>query len=224
MGHVTQPRLRHLAPVVAGALLASLQLLGSPAPAHAASTPQLLVIGDSWTEGVGDRNPSNGLGWSPVTASLLGARLTQDGKGGSGYANRTTYGDNLFGTRVYQHRDVYRWVVLQGSTNDKAYTSVLAGKANATLKAAKARYPHAVIVVVGPTAIAGSPDAATVKVNDKLRAAANAADVPFVDAIGDGWFRSGDWSRYSDAATGHPNDAAYGVIGRHLAADLGNLS
>jgi lysophospholipase L1-like esterase len=208
-------------------LLAALTLAASSAliaqPAQAATNP-LLVIGDSWTQGVGDRVSSNGLGWSPVAASLLGMALTQDGKGGSGYVNRTTYGDNTFGQRVYRHpADAYRTVIFQGSTNDKAYLSTLAANANMTLRAAKKRYPSALIVVVGPTSISGTSDAATVKVNDKLRAAAWAAGVPFIDAIGEGWFVPGDWSRYSDAATGHPNDAAYQVIGRHIADDVANL-
>lgn len=198
------------------------------APAEAA-TNDLLTIGDSWNYGVGDRDPSNGLGWSPVAASLLGARLTQDGVGGSGYVNRACFKScgGTFDQRDYHHpAGAYDIVVFQGSTNDKEvpYIGQLAGAANMTLKTAKRRHPNALIVVVGPTAINGSPNAATVKVNDKLRAAAWAADVPFIDAIGEGWFVKGDWSRYSDAATGHPNDAAYRMIGRHIAADLGNLS
>jgi len=213
-----------LAPLALPLIAASLTVA---VPAEAA-TDSLLVIGDSWTEGVGDRVSSNGLGWAPVTASLLGMPLTQDGKGGSGYVNRTTYGDNTFGQRVYRHpADAYDVVILQGSTNDKAYVSTLASNANMTLKAAKKRYPSALIVVVGPTAISGTPDAATVKVNDKLRAAAWAADVPFIDAIGEGWFRPGiAWkdNPYVDQATGHPSDAGYRVVGEHVASDVANLS
>jgi lysophospholipase L1-like esterase len=124
----------------------------------------------------------------------------------------------------YRHpADVYRTVIFQGSTNDKALLSTLASNANMTLRAAKKRYPSALIVVVGPTSISGTSDAATVKVNDKLRAAAWAAGVPFIDAIGEGWFVPGDWSRYSDAATGHPSDEGYKVIGRHIADDVANL-
>jgi lysophospholipase L1-like esterase len=194
-------------------------------PAQALTPNTLLDLGDSWSQGVGDRNPDNGLGWAPVTASLLSARLTQDGKGGSGYVNPTAYGAGTFDQRVYRHpANAYRWVVIQGSTNDRNYLSSLAGSANMTLRAAKARYPSARIVVVGPTAVNGAPDATTLTINAKLKSAASAAGVVYIDAIAEQWFRPGDWGRYSDAATGHPNDAAYTVIGKHVAADIASLS
>lgn len=207
--------------VAVACALAAIAGLAYPYPAQAAEPQTILTIGDSWNEGVGDRVTSNGLGWSPATAKALGLPLTRDGKGGSGYVNPTTYGAGVFGDRVYRHKaDGYRVVIIQGSTNDKAYLSRLAGNANWTLKAAKARYPSARLVVVGPVSISGRNDAETLAVRDKLRAAAAVAGVPFVDGIAEGWFVPGDWSRYSNAATGHPNDAAYQLIGQRVAADV----
>jgi lysophospholipase L1-like esterase len=201
------------------------------APAEA-STNDLLALGDSYTEGVGDNVPGNGEGWAPVAAKILGARLTQDGRGGSGYANPTAYGAGIFDSRLYRHpADSYRWVVIQGSTNDKKYLAAdpagYAGKVNMTVRAAKVRYPHATVVVVGPVSVSGTTDAETLRINDTLRRYAAYNHVPFIDAVGEGWFKAGmvpsSWSRYSDPATGHPNDAAYTVIGQHVAADIAGL-
>ncbi len=199
-----------------------------PFPAHAATPaltlparPRVLIVGDSYTQGVGDDDASNGLGWAPEAAAALGWQATVDGRGGSGYVNPTTYSAGTFASRLWRHpANGYDLIVIQGSSNDQHYSAtVLAGAVNMTLRTVRRRYPSAKVVMVGPTNPYGNT-ANYATVDAKLKAGAVRYGVPFVDPMVEGWFVAGDGAKYANQADGHPSDAGYKVIATRFVADV----
>ena len=186
--------------------------------------PAVLLIGDSYTEGVGAVPLANGYAYK--VAEPLGWTLTRDGRGGSGYVNPTGYGAGVFGDRLPTFpADAYDLVVLQGSSNDMKYPSAeIATNVAAALRTVHDRFPHAEVLLVGPTNPYGSPLPDLVRVNELVRAAAVERGIAFVDPITEEWFVPGDGRWAANPANAHPSNAGYQRIADRLVADVRSLS
>lgn len=206
-------------------------LLSAALPAHAATRPRVLIVGDSYTEGVGDE-PTHAGYVTDLARTHPAWTITRDGRGGSGYRNPTTYQAGTFATRInrryYAHPQVgYDLIVLQGSSNDQKYTSTqLAGAVNMTLRTVERRYPHARTVMVGPTNPYGKPGPDLWRVNAKLHQYATIHTVPYIDPLSEWWFVPGDGARYATPTGpghGHPNRAGYAHYADRLTTALGRI-
>ncbi len=186
--------------------------------------PRVLLVGDSYTEGIGAVPLANGF--ANKIAEPLGWTLTQDGKGGSGYVNPSSYGAGTFASRLPGHpADGYELVVIQGSSNDVKYDSAqLDAGIRTTLDVVRARYPHAQVLMVGPTSPYGNPSADLVRVNAEVKAAAAADGDLFIDPIADRWFVPGDGSWAANPANGHPSNAGHQLIADRFVQDVQALS
>lgn len=182
--------------------------------------PKVLLLGDSYTEGVGASPKTNGYAFK--VAAPLGWTLTIDGKGGSGYNNPTTYGAGTYADRlVKQPADAFDLVVLQGGSNDDRYDSVtVKPMIEKALNVVASRFPKAKLVVVGPSNPYGSANADRLRINDLLVSVLAPRSVPYVNPIAEKWFMPGDGSMFADAASGHPSNAGHAHLRSLFVRDM----
>jgi acyl-CoA thioesterase-1 len=199
----------------------------SPTPSAAATTqppkielpaePVLLILGDSYTEGVGADRPEQG--WAYLVAGELGYPTDIDGVGGTGFAWGGGAQDELNGEYETRLREidanpafVPNVLILQGGQNDSAVANpeeVRAATAQ-TIEAARRFWPGVQVVVLGPSA--PQPLAEELRtVNSAVRAGAAAADAPFIDAVEGNWFTSANSPGF-DADGGHTNTAGHAYL------------
>ncbi|MDT0196976.1 SGNH/GDSL hydrolase family protein [Arthrobacter sp. AB6] len=187
--------------------------LGIELPAE----PVLLILGDSYTAGVGADQPDQG--WAYLVAAELGYPATVDGAGGTGFA----WGGGAQDEQGEEYEVRLRRIaanpafvpnvlVLQGGQNDAAVRNpaeVEAATAQ-TIEAARRFWPGVQVVVLGPSA--PRPLAEELRgVNSAVRAGAAAVNAPFIDAVEGNWF-TGANSPGFDADGAHPNTAGHAHI------------
>lgn len=210
-----------------GALGASLAVVATPSQAASRlslpANPRVLVLGDSYTEGLGADPLTNG--WAYLIGAPLVWQVTVDGKGGSGYANPTTYGAGTFAQRLNKRLSTYPTVaydliVLQGSSNDQKYLSTLAADIKTTIRKTRKLYPSAQILMLGPTTPYGNPGPDLLAVNDRLKRAASTYKINFINPLGEKWFVPGDGSWAANPTNGHPNNAGHAHIAQRFVEDV----
>lgn len=188
---------------------------GAPALPTAPDSIRAVILGDSYTVGVGASE-----GYVSDLALLMGWDITGAGEAGTGYVNssdvpgRARYAERL-PVVVEAAPDI---VLVQGSTNDGGVPpEELRAAAGELYRALHASLPDARIVVVGPlrppTADPGQVD----MVRSVLASAAAQAGLPFIDPVAQGWLSPGD-GLFADGL--HPDDAGYDQLALRLAGDL----
>ncbi|MFB6610940.1 SGNH/GDSL hydrolase family protein [Agromyces sp. NPDC056379] len=124
-------------------------------PAHIAEGAEVLVIGDSYTEGYGI---APGTDWAHIAAADRGWQATIDGVSGTGFTQGTAADGRTgldYASRVHLHAEgaaSYDLVVLQGGLND-LFVPADTERDNviAAVDAARAAWPEADVIVFGPT-------------------------------------------------------------------------
>lgn len=199
----------------------------APAPTATATAPQpgielpaepvLLVMGDSYTAGVGADQQDQG--WAYLVARQLGYPTNIDGVSGTGFAWGGGGQDELAGEYENRLREtaanpafVPNVLALQGGQNDSQVPNaeeVTAATAQ-TIEAARRFWPGVQVVVLGPSA--PQPLAEELRgVNTAVRAGAAAAGAPYIDAVEAGWFTTANSPGF-DADGAHPNSAGHAYI------------
>lgn len=146
------------------------------------SGPTLVVIGDSYSEGV-----DNTVVWPQLLAEKRGYRLVNMSIGGTGYLNgafATTFGDRI------KSSDVERpsIIIFAGSRNDILFAPAeVRAAAREAFAAAQDRFPDARIVAVGPIWDSTAPADEVRAINSAVSQAAEASGVEFVDALEADW-------------------------------------
>lgn len=188
-------------------------------PAH----PDVLVLGDSYTEGYGAEPETKG--WAYLIGKRLGWRVTVNGIGGTGYVNpgprnQGTYLQRLPGLAGRP----FDLVVLQGGSNDRdvSYPALQSALAT-TVEAVRTTFPGTAVLLVGPATPYGKPDRPRVLVQCVLAGYAAQQHVPFIDPIGETWFVDGDGDRYANPTNGHPSNNGYRRIASRFETDVGVL-
>lgn len=244
-------RLGTLAVAVLSALVLALTLaslragtssLSGPQPSIATLTPRppaaaplalppdarVLIVGDSYTEGWGATPTSKGYAY--LVGEPLGWRVTSDGVGSTGYTNSGLKKQGTYEQRVQKApARKFDLVVLQGGSNDEgAKASDLELAVDATIHTAQQRYPTARIVLMGPVDPHGSGSSSRGAVNAVLTRYARAHSLPFVNPMGERWFKPQDAADLiggpSSPAQGHPNNAGYARIAERFVEDIKRLS
>ncbi|WP_411374060.1 SGNH/GDSL hydrolase family protein [Arthrobacter sp. MPF02] len=179
--------------------------------------PVLLILGDSYTAGDGAGRPDQG--WANLVARQLRYPATIEGAGGTGFAWGGGAQDELDGeyeTRLRQIAAdpafVPNLLILQGGQNDAQIQDAdeVRTATTQTIEAARRFWPGIQVVVLGPCA--PQPLAEDLRtVNSAVRAGAEAANAPFIDAIEGGWFTAGNSPEF-DADGAHPNAAGHAHI------------
>lgn len=181
------------------------------------ANPRLLIVGDSYTAGVGADRPDQS--WAYLAARDLGYPFKVDGIGGTGFA----WGGGAAGDRGREYSVRMReakaarsftpdLVVLQGGQNDSLAQNPVAVQAavKQTVDTARQLWPGIQVVILGPSA--PLPLAADLQgVNGDVRAGAAAAGVPFIDASAEGWFNASNSSAMNFDGS-HVNAAGHRLI------------
>jgi acyl-CoA thioesterase-1 len=190
--------------------------------------PVLLILGDSYTAGVGADQPEQG--WASLVARELGYPTNIDGVSGTGFAWGGGRQDELGGEYEVRLRNtaanpafVPNLLILQGGQNDSLVTDadeVQAATAQ-TVEAARRFWPGVQVVVLGPSA--PQPVSEELRgANSAVRAGAAAAGAPFIDAVEGGWFTSANSPGFNfDGA--HPNSAGHAFIAERFLESWASL-
>lgn len=222
--------------VLAGALFAVQGPGEAPAaqqPAAAVATypaaPEqvaALFVGDSFTAGTGAADQQHAE--SCLTAAELGWICNLDAQGGTGFvadgrADSPTSGplaSRLAQTHQHYLADV---IVVDAGRNDAALPAAqVRGAVTAYLKALRAAWPEAELVLVAPyfldsTSPLGTPGTAF------LRAQAERFDAQLIDPVGEGWVRDDRTSGLTVEDGVHPSPEGHAYLARHLVEDLRRL-
>jgi len=146
------------------------------------SGPTLVVIGDSYSEGV-----DNTVVWPQLLAEKRGYRLVNMSIGGTGYLNgafATTFGDRIKSADIERPRII----IFAGSRNDILFAPAeVRAAAREAFTAAQDRFPDARIVAVGPIWDSTTPADEVRAINAAVAQAADASGVEFVDALEADW-------------------------------------
>lgn len=198
-------------------------------------SPRFMWVGDSYGDGVQATDRTQAM---PITIGRLLGFLdiwTQSAVASTGFIATAgspaavAYPARIDADVVPYSPDV---VVLAGTINDRPYvgTNAIGPAVTSSINKLKAITPRPQIVVTSPLYV-GTPDAATLTVRDEVKAAADAAKVPFIDALSPVWFRGagrvgapqgdGNADLYRSSDGTHPNQAGYDVFARLLAGQIG---
>ncbi|MER5750593.1 GDSL-type esterase/lipase family protein [Streptomyces sp. NPDC002088] len=197
---------------------------------------RLMVLGDSISDGSAQNTGAGSGTWFARAARFLGATdAWEQGRGGTGYITPGSYA--TFGDRVAA--DVVAWLptrlVIWGGYNDNTGTqSVIAAAAASLYSAIKTGLPSCEVYVIGCWAPTGSPAASIVNTDNTLKAAAAAADFPFIspltgsiyDSTGTlvathgAWITAANTAGYIGADAIHPTDAGHIYLARRITAAI----
>lgn len=169
---------------------ATAQRLGIQLP----SEPVLLILGDSYTAGVGAAPADQG--WAYLVAGSLGYPTNIEGEPGTGFAWGGGAQDELaleYEVRLQTIAEdpsfVPNLLILQGGQNDSLISNPEEIKTATaqTIESARRFWPGVQVVVLGPSAPQPFAEELTAA-NTAVRAGAVAANAPFIDAYEAGWF------------------------------------
>ncbi|MGY1752160.1 SGNH/GDSL hydrolase family protein [Blastococcus sp. SYSU D01042] len=188
----------------------------APGPAAERSgVPVLAVYGDGYAAG----NDSGGLGvagWPALVAERAEVQLQLHAVSQAGYASVGSSGQDFRGLVEAGPVPEAAVTVIFGSRNDvdEDVASVAANAAD-VISIIEAGSPQTELVVIGPAWDDAEVPAALLAVRDAVRAAAQAADVAFIDPLADGWFADGAGLIAADGIS--PNDRGHAYLADRIA-------
>lgn len=181
------------------------------AASHGRPAPVALIIGDSYSAGVGATTPDRG--WSSILDRELEWDTTVLSAPGGGYAKPGTNGQTL--EQMLADTDLTELrpdvVIIQSGYND---TSVRPEETRAAIRAMRTtlteRLPGVPVVVVGQF-WPGEPTAASRAAAEIIQASwAGREDTLVLDPISDGW------SSFDTIDDRHPDDAGHALIAQKI--------
>jgi lysophospholipase L1-like esterase len=196
---------------------------GTPSTSPRATTGRKvgLFFGDSDFVG-GGCTPDRHQDEAQIAADRLGYRAVIRGAGGTGYASANPdYGLPSYLTQIHQGAlDLGKTpslVVVEGGANDTGRSiDKITRNAESVLRIARAKYPAALLAMVGPMDVRGDYSD-TDPVVGALEYAAGQAQVPFIDA--EHWIPHDDTTLLCSDYD-HPTLKGHRLIGRKLANAL----
>jgi lysophospholipase L1-like esterase len=189
------------------------------APVQARKAPLALFFGDSYFIG-GGCSPDRKQDMAWLAGVRLGYRPVVRGAGGTGFVSANPdYGLPPYLGQIHDGAlDVHnpKLVVIEGGSNDVGLSiDALRKNARKVLQIARQKYPHAVLILVGPMDVYGGY-ADSIPIRNALKSVAKRLHVPFVDDMK--WTQGHDDWLCSDYD--HPTYAAHKILGARLAKAL----
>jgi lysophospholipase L1-like esterase len=199
------------------------------APAKTTRAPVVMVLGDSYTAGIGAMPPEKS--YAAEAARQLGWQIIIGGYRGTGFVAPGHIGKTF--TRLYDEELAWRpapdLVVVSGGHNDSSKAPALVGNAAwQLLTKIKQRWPGTPVVLMGPM-WGGDPPPAALSIRDTLRSAAGSVQVPFIDPLQEQWITgnvklgSGNAPQYIRRDGVHPNEAGSRYLGTRFVSALRQL-
>lgn len=190
--------------------------------------PRLLVVGDSYAEGIGAEDPAAD-NWARLAADRLaelGWQTRIDAAGGTGWVNGAggpnTYGERL--ARAAQNDDFAPNVlVLQGGANDYQSSPDVVGDAVASsIEQARRQWPGIEVVVFSSSVPFGLTDRA-VPLSTAIADAAASAGVPDINPVAEQWMTADTAANYTAGDGTHLTTAGYAYVADRFVADFSAL-
>jgi hypothetical protein len=181
-----------------------------------------LFFGDSWTAGYGATPVTRGYAY--LTGQALGWDYKVNGVNGTGYLKPGSHK-----TRTYLGRigalapdSGMQVVVLQGGLNDESQSlSQLPDAASAAVDLLRAKYPEAVIVMLGPGAAILPADENLRAVDSMLQLVAQRKGLAYISPLSAAWITPDNYSSVIDvAAAHHPSTTGHAYLARRTVAAL----
>jgi lysophospholipase L1-like esterase len=200
--------------------------VASPTPAAAAATTApaspapaepliLAVYGDGYAAG-NEMGGLGGMGWPALVAQQTGLELALNAVPRAGYASVGGTGQDFPALLAAAPVPDAAVTVLFGSRNDADEDlSEVTANAAQTIATIQRSAPASAVVVVGPVWDDGDVPASALAVRDIVKAAADAADVTFVDPLAEGWFAQQTGLIAADGIS--PNDAGHAYLAERIA-------
>ncbi len=222
-----------VAALIAAAVIAVVGLSGGSG-SHDGGTlavpdePRLLVVGDSYAEGIGAENPAAD-NWARIAADRLAEQGWQtriDAAGGTGWTNGAggpnTYGERL--ARAAQDDDfVPNVLVLQGGANDYQSSPDVVGTAVASsIEQARRHWPGIEVVVFSSSVPFGLTERA-VPLSTAIADAAASADAPDIDPVAEQWMTADTAADYTAGDGTHLTTAGYAYVADRFVTDFSAL-
>jgi lysophospholipase L1-like esterase len=188
---------------------------------------QIVVIGDSYTEGSSEGGQgANGwpaLVWGDLQTQGLQVRPIVAGEGSAGYATPgyqgTTLGDVARIVLRYTH-DAELVVFFGGSNDSDIPPERLGPAALAAFTTAKTAAPAATLMVIGPVWPGPNPPPKFLRVRDTIRDQAQIVGAVFVDPIAEGWMA--DTPELIGADGVHPTNDGHKYLAARIAPLIRN--
>ena len=190
--------------------------------------PRLLVVGDSYAEGIGAEDPAAD-NWARLAADRLaelGWQTRIDAAGGTGWTNGAggpnTYGERL--ARAAQNDDfVPNVLVLQGGANDYQSSPDVVGDAVASsIEQARRQWPGIEVVVFSSSVPFGLTDRA-VPLSTAIADAAASAGVPDINPVAEQWMTADTAADYTAGDGTHLTTAGYAYVADRFVTDFSAL-
>ncbi len=182
---------------------------------------RLLVVGASYTAGLGAEPPS--AGYAYLVGRRLGWPTAVVGAAGTGFLNPGPHHQGTYAQRITRLRGgpPPGLVLLQAGRNDAGYPSPKLRQAVLdTVALLRHRYAGAQVVMLGPIPATAPVGGNLVHADRVLAAAARDCDIPYLDPIREGWINRDNAHGYLGRVPAHPNNAGYAYLARRTVADL----
>lgn len=188
----------------------------------------LVLIGDSYGEGVGATDAAHG--YANIVAKALNLTLHNYAIGGTGFNNQGASGNGRFDAQMqtavndtnYDHSKV-KYIIVEGGTNDWGAIATAKEVTNTICSLAQSSFPNARLLFVltqgvGPGSINLYPAVKVLNYRGIQEAAANYNNASVLR--GDYWFNKWNASTYSSNDFIHPNDTGHQFIANKIVSAL----
>ena len=166
-----------------------------------------VFFGDSWTAGYA-AEPSE-QGYAYLAGDELGWSNTVMGLSGTGYLDPGPNEEGTFQQRLEAMPvdDSVQVFVLQGSINDGDRALVMfRDAANATLDVAKAKFPAAQIIILGPAPALVPASGAVSLIDQTLQSVASERGLPYISPVMEDWINIQNYGDIIDITVdNHPD-------------------
>lgn len=149
-----------------------------------------VLIGDSWAAGYGADEPET-EGYAALLKQDLKLDLSVDAVSGSGYMNAGPDGDDTYLERITRAEkdETVKLVLIQGGGNDAGNKQpALRQRVGETIAAARATYPSAGIVLIGPAPLRFPLKGDIPEMTTSMAGAAVAHEAYLLSPYGATWF------------------------------------
>lgn len=185
---------------------------------------KVLIVGDSYSTGVGSSTGEHG--WAQDLVHDRHWDATIDAYPGTGYVDTGRPSTSYYAYEARIERKASTdpdLVIVQGSQNDWLVDAeTLQRTVERALRTAQRQWPHAAIVALGPSA--PYPKAAeTTGISASVAAGAATVGVPYLDALSEGWFTPANSAGYVSRDGGHLDDVGYQYLADRVSRALDAL-
>ena len=199
--------------------------LSARAKIEVPADPNLLIMGDSYTQGFGAADEA-AQGWAPLVREGLGWNGTIDGIGGTGWTwggaddgiDPNKYTDRI--ARLASDGYTPNVIIFQGGQNDYRvpFAEITDTVAN-TIDQARTAWPGVQVIVMGPSAPMPLGET-TLGANNAIVAGALRANAAIINPLARQWFTAENSPLYAFADGAHLNTAGHRYLADKVLAEL----